>query len=77
MGKEYVKVQSSELKIQNLKKAVIKNKEDTFLFLSIMIKNHLRSMTKSVDNFMGDHELLTIRKHIRNIEKLIEKFESQ
>lgn len=77
MGKEYMKVQSSELKIQNLKKTVIKNKEDTFLFLSIMIKNHLHSITKSIDNFMGDHELLTIRKHIRNIEKLIEKFESQ
>lgn len=75
MGKEHTQIQNSELRIQNLKKTVLNNKEDTFLFLSLMIKNHLHSITESVDNFMGDHELLTIQKHIRHIERLIEKFE--
>jgi len=75
MGKEYGEVQKSNVKVQKLENKLITSKEETFLFLSLMIKNHLRSMSTLIDNFMGDHELLTIRKHIRNIEHLIEKFE--
>lgn len=76
MGKEYGEAQKSKAKVQHLKNKLKVTQEETFLFLSLMIKNHLRAMTESVDNFMGDHELITIRKHIRNIERLIEKFEN-
>ncbi|PIY72356.1 hypothetical protein COY87_01405 [Candidatus Roizmanbacteria bacterium CG_4_10_14_0_8_um_filter_33_9] len=76
MGKEYKEAQNSNIKVQKLETKLGTSKEDTYLFLSLMIKNHLQSMNQAIDNFIGDHELLTIRKHIRNIEHLIEKFEN-
>lgn len=70
MGQEHIKYQKSKLKSQKLQ-------EDTFLFLSLMLKNHIKNIKSAVENFMGDHELETIRKNCQRIEKLIEKFEKQ
>ena len=70
MGQEFVES-------QKLKTTIVQNQEETFLFLSLMLKNHLKSILYTIDNFMGDHELNTIKKHVRNMEKLIEKFEKQ
>ena len=68
LGQEYVQAQKSKLKIQNLKK-------ETFLFLSLMIKNHLKNIKEAVENFLGDHQLSIIRKSTRQMEKLVDKFE--
>lgn len=68
MGKEYER--NLELKAQS-----IKSQQDTFLFLSLMLKNHLKTIKSAVENFMGDHQLSDIKKSTREMEKLIEKFE--
>lgn len=70
LGSEYKK--NSELK-----DSLIKTKKETFLFLSLMLKNHLQSIKQTIENFMGDQELHQIRKHTREMEKLIEKYEKE
>ena len=68
MGQEYEK--NLKFKIQNLKL-----REDTFLFLSLMLKNHLKSIKEAVENFVGDGQLHQIKRSAQNMDKLIEKFE--
>jgi len=60
-----------------LEKTIKQQKEDTFLFLSLMLKNHLNHIKKSIDNFLGDHELSEIRKQVHSMEKLIDMFEKE
>jgi hypothetical protein len=48
---------------------------DTFLFLSLMLKNHLRAIKKSLDNFLGDRDLHQMKEQTREMERLIDKFE--
>ena len=68
MGKEY------ERNLV-LKKQQQTQQQDTFLFLSLMIKNHIKTIKQSVENFMGDHDLHEIKKSTQEMEHLIEKFE--
>lgn len=68
MGKEHIKNETLKNKNQNLKK-------DTFLFHSLVIKNHINNIKKSIDNFMGDHELAEIKRSTDEIENLLEKFD--
>ncbi len=70
MGKEYEKNTTLKKKNQTLQ-------QDTFLFLSLMVKNHLKTIKNSVENFMGDHDLHDIKKATNDMERLIEKFEKQ
>lgn len=67
LGKEYQEVQA--LKRQNQK-----IQEDNLLFLTLLIKNHLKNIKEAVDNFLGDHELNIIKKSVQRMEKLIEKY---
>lgn len=60
-----------------LEKSIKQQKEDTYLFLSLMLKNHLNHIKKSIDNFLGDHELSAIRKQVHSMEKLIDMFEKE
>ncbi len=60
-----------------LEKSMKQQKEDTYLFLSLMMKNHLNHIKKSIDNFLGDHELSQIRKQVHSMEKLIDMFEKE
>ncbi len=60
-----------------LEKTIKQQKEDTFLFLSLMLKNHLNHIKKSIDNFLGDRELSDIRKQVHGMEKLIDMFEKE
>ena len=69
MGKEHIK--SQRLKAQSQKQ-----KENTFLFLSLLLKNHLKNIKLAVDNFIGDNELGIIKKSVNRMEKLIDKFEN-
>ncbi len=68
LGKEYLLVQKTKKKLTYFK-------EDTLLFLSLILKNHLKSIKETIENFTGDHQLEKIKKHIGQMEKLIEKFE--
>ncbi|MBI5126839.1 hypothetical protein HZA76_00060 [Candidatus Roizmanbacteria bacterium] len=68
LGSEHKK--NEKLKIKNEKL-----QEDTFLFISLMLKNHLKNIKEAVENFVGDHELDIIKKSASRMEKLIEKFE--
>ncbi len=54
-----------------------KMQQDTFLFLSLMLKNHLRNLKEKLENFMGDKELSEIKRTTAQMEKLIEKFEKE
>jgi len=77
LGKEIEKNKREKIKNKKLEDNLIQNREETFLFLSLMIKNHLRSIKTSVENFIGDHELSQIKHHTKAVEKLIEKFENE
>lgn len=68
LGQE--KVESEKLKVKSEK-----TKENTFLFLSLILKNHLKNIKEAAQNFVGDHQLETIKKSARQMEKQIEKFE--
>jgi len=68
MGQEYLELKQSKVKIQKLQ-------EETFLFLSLMLENHLKNIKITAENFMGDHDLDNIIKSVNKMEKLIKKFE--
>jgi len=68
MGKEHIRNESLKAKNQNLQK-------DTFLFHSLILKNHLKNIKNSIENFMGDHELTEIKNSTMEMEKLMEKFD--
>jgi len=68
MAREHIEAKKSKSENSRLK-------EDTFLFLSLMIKNHLKTIRQAIDNYVGDHQLDIIKKSASRMEKLIEKFE--
>ncbi|MFA6081354.1 MAG: hypothetical protein WC741_03015 [Patescibacteria group bacterium] len=70
LGQE--KIESEKLKIKGEK-----TQENTFLFLSLLLKNHLKNIKEAAQNFVGDHQLEIIKKSVQRMEKLIEKFENQ
>lgn len=70
LGQERVEIQKSKAENQNLQ-------ENTFLFLSLLLKNHIKNIKEAVENYVGDHELNIIKKSSDRMEKLIEKFEKQ
>lgn len=70
MGKEFLENQKSKVKNQI-------QQQDTFLFLSLMLKNQLKAIKHSLDNFLGDHQLEEMKKNTAKMEKLIEEFEKK
>lgn len=62
---------------KRLKKSLSNQQENTFLFLSLMLKNNLKEIQKNLDNFSGDHELSAIKRQVRTMDKLIDMFESK
>ncbi len=68
MGSEHIESQKLKVKSQKLQ-------EETFLFLSLLIKNHLKNIKEALENFVDDHQLEIIKKSAQRMEKLIEKFE--
>jgi len=62
---------------KRLKKSISSQQENTFLFLSLMLKNSLREMQKNLDNFRGDAELTAMKRQVRTMEKQIDMFEKE
>lgn len=77
MGKEYLEAKKLEIRNWKLGNSLVKNKEDNFLFLSLLLKNHIKNIKNAVENFMGDHELSEIKKQAQRMEVMIEKFEKE
>lgn len=68
LGKQHLEIRQLIQKNQKIE-------EDNLLFLTLLIKNHLKNISYAIENFMGDHELHIIKKSVSRIEKLIEKYE--
>ena len=68
LGQQYLENQKEKLKNQ-------KNLENTFLFLSLVLKNQIKNIKEAAENFLGDHQLHQIKRSASKMEKLIEKFE--
>jgi len=66
---------SEHIKINQLTEKNEKTKKETFLFLSLLLKNHLKNIKEALENFVDDHQLEIIKKSTQKMEKLIEKFE--
>lgn len=65
------------LKNKQLAEKISTSQKDTLLFLSLLLKNHITSIKELIQNFMGDHDLHAIGRHVRDMEKLIEKYEKE
>lgn len=70
LGQEYL--QNEKLKNKNERM-----QEDTFLFLSLILKNHLKSIQTLIENFLGDHQLTQIKTHVKKMRGLIDEFEKK
>lgn len=70
MGEESFKERKQKEKNNLLKK-------NTFLFMSLVLKNHLKNIIQTAENFLGDHDLDTIKKNAKRMEKLIDEYENQ
>lgn len=68
LGQEYMKEQA-------LRTSLNQTKQDTALFLSLVLKNHVHAIIESIDNFVGDQQLDSIRKNAKRMENLIEEYE--
>jgi hypothetical protein len=58
-----------------LQESLESTKKNSFLFLSLVIKNHLGNIISSAENFLGDRELDDIKKNARRAQKLIDDYE--
>ncbi len=77
IGKEYLKVQKSKQTITDLANSVTDTKKDHFLFLSLVLKNHVQAISNAAQNFLGDHDLDTIKKQAKRMETLIDEYEKR
>lgn len=68
LGEEYILLHKEEHKLTHSKK-------ETFLFLSLIIKNHINTIIENVNDFVGDINLSEIKKHAMRVKRLIDKFE--
>jgi hypothetical protein len=75
MGEEYIKEQQERKRNDSLQKSLDVNKKETLKFVSLMLKNHVKTIHQSVDNFMGDHDLKKIKTSVVGLEKIIDEFE--
>lgn len=83
LGQEYQKVleeakiiQILSQKNESLEQEIVREEENTFLFLSLVIKGHLKTIKEAVENFMGDNDLKKIQDNVEKLEVLVDKFES-
>lgn len=77
IGNQYLRSQSLQNKAQELTRKITRTKEDTLLFLSLMLKNHLKKIKEAADNFTGEHQISEIKESAHKMERLIDKFEGE
>lgn len=71
LGKEYQKV----LEQKKLIKILRSEKEDSFLFLSLVIKKHISKIKEMARDFKDQKDFLKIEKVTRRMDKLIDQYE--
>ncbi|NTU46055.1 hypothetical protein HGA88_00315 [Candidatus Roizmanbacteria bacterium] len=77
LGSLYQKTKKEENEIDTLKQSIVQDKTDTFLFLSTVLKNHIRNIEEAVTTFMGDKQLSDIQKNTQRMKKLIDTYEQK
>ncbi len=70
LGKEFHKARRLEERDNNLR-------EQSFMFLSTVLKEHIHRIGEMAANFKGDHELEAIKRIVRRTQKLIDRFEKE
>lgn len=70
LGEESFKERREKQMNSNLKKS-------TFLFLSLVLKNHIGNILQAAENFLGDHQLDSIKKDAKRMQKLIDEYENE
>jgi hypothetical protein len=77
LGQQYQKVLRQKNQIKNLRDQTIENRKNTFFFMSLVLKDHIKTINTSLDNFVGEKEIQKIRTSVHRIEKLIDDYESE
>jgi len=49
--------------------------ENSFLFIALVMKNHIKHLSEKLDNFSGDHELSEMKKTVVEMNKAIDEYE--
>jgi hypothetical protein len=62
---------------KRLQKTMSAQTENTYLFLSLMLKNSLRHIQDQIEGFRGDQELQAIQKAVYTMKKQIDMFEKE
>lgn len=75
MGNEHRKRALQQQAYDSLSAEHTSKQQDALLFISTVVRGHIKSLLESVENFHGDHELNEIRTSARRLQKLIDKFE--
>lgn len=70
LGQEFLRERHERKKNESMK-------TNTFLFLSLVLKNHVKNIVNAVENYQGDHHLQDIKKNADRMEKLIDEYENQ
>lgn len=70
LGQEFLRERHERKKNEDLK-------TNTFLFLSLVLKNHVKNIIDATDNYQGDHHLQDIKKNADRMKKLIDEYERQ
>lgn len=64
LGKEYQEILKKNRQVEN-----------SFLFISLVLKNHLKHLQEKLENFRGDQELVDMKKTVATMEKAIDDYE--
>lgn len=70
LSQERIEIEKMKLHDQALK-------EDTYLFLSLTLKKHLNAIKEIAENIRDQANADKIKKRLKTIEKLIQRYEEQ
>ncbi|MEN9328209.1 MAG: hypothetical protein RI947_1017 [Candidatus Parcubacteria bacterium] len=76
MGQQYITGLKEKQRSALLNDKLISQQEQTYLFMSLIMKNHIANIKDAVENYTGDHELDKIKKTARRMESLLMKYEN-
>lgn len=77
LGDEYTKNKEAIEHISHLETSVTRSTEEIFLFLTLVVKQHLEAIENAIESFQGQKQLEAIRHSVHRIKSLIDKFENR
>lgn len=75
LGEEFAKSRMEQIRADHLEEAYGRTSKETFLFLALVIKQHLHSIQNAIDRLNGHEQINTIQHSINRISHLVDKFE--